>query len=186
MQLNRFLAAPLALAAAVACAPAMAGVEIIVGDTTNSATFNRAFEDFSGLSGVGTAVRFDAFSFSVSVSGEYSFLSSTPRPFTGNSWDNFLFLYQGSFNPADATANGLIANDDFEGSTRRSGFSVNLMAGEVYTLVTTGFENDDFGRYINRFEGVGDITSPVPEPGAAAMLLAGLAALGFVARRRKA
>lgn len=181
MQLSRFLVAPMAFAAAMACAPAFAGVEIIVGNTTNSDTFNRPLADLSDLSAVGTDVKFDAFSFSVTAAGEYTFSS---RALGG--WDNFLILYAGGFNPSSALTNAVIANDD-DGRIGRSGFTLDLQTNTVYTLVTTGFDNDvDFGRYLNRFSGAGDITSPVPEPGPAAMLLAGLAALGFIARRRNA
>ena len=73
MLLSRFVFAPVAFAAALVASPAFAGVQIIVGDTTNSPTFNRPVETLDFLSGVGTDVHFDAFSFSVSVSGDYTF-----------------------------------------------------------------------------------------------------------------
>jgi len=50
--------------------------------------------------------------------------------------------------------------------------------------VTTGFYNNDSGKYLNPIRGPGDVTAPVPEPETYLMLFAGPAAVGFMVRRR--
>lgn len=174
-------------AAAIACAlPASAA--FYVDDTTAAPTFNRALQDFSGLSGVGTDVSYDVFSFSVSESGAYEVRSFVQGFLSDPAWDQFVFLYQDSFDPLDALANGLIANDDLggdPGNIGRSGFTVDLLTGTAYYLVTTGFDNTDSGRFLNIVRGPGDILPAIPEPGTYAMLAMGLLAVSVAVRRRR-
>jgi hypothetical protein len=59
-----------------------------------------------------------------------------------------------------------------------------LATGVAYTLVTTSFYNEDSGKYLNLIRGPGLVTSPIPEPDTWTMLLAGVAALAFMAWRR--
>lgn len=162
---------------------AQAHAYFYVDDTSDGATFNRAVVDFSGLSGVGTAVSYDSFAFSVDTTGTYNF-SSIALP-VSERWDNMLFLYQGSFDPLNATLNGVIANDDYNGNVGLSRFVAALSTGVTYVLVTTGFSNEDAGRYINLIRGPGEITAPVPEPETYALLLCGLVVVGYLARRRR-
>lgn len=149
-----------------------------VGNTTGAPTYNRALTGFSGLSGVGTAVRYQTLAFSVTASGSYDFLSAA----TG-AWDNFTFLYGPSFNPATPLVNGLGSNDDFPG-IGTSGFSAALTAGASYVFVTTGFANTDFGAYANSITGPGTV-NVVPEPGTYGLMALGLALVGFAARRSR-
>ncbi|MFM7532465.1 MAG: PEP-CTERM sorting domain-containing protein [Rubrivivax sp.] len=169
--------AALALAAAMSFGPAQAGIFTFAGDTTGAPTFNRALDDFSGLSGVGVANPYEVTEFTVSLSGSYSFLT------TSGGYDPFTFLYS-SFNPADATANGIASNDDLLGLTT-SGFSATLTAGVSYFFVSTGFAPTDFGLYSTTIGGPG-LASVVPEPESYAMVLAGLAGLAAWSRRRRA
>lgn len=149
------------------------------GDTTNAPTYNRAFEDFSGLSILGDAVNYQSLAFTVTATGSYNFVS------TADGWDNFLFLYAPSFNPAAATVNGLIANDDLV-DIGSSGFSWTLTAGNSYVLVTTGFETGfDFGRYTNTISGAGNVTA-VPEPASYALMALGVLGVAAAVRRRDA
>lgn len=169
-----------ALAAALYAGSASAA--FYVGDTTGSDTFNRPFT-LDALSAEGTDVAFDAFSFGVEAAGLYTFRSRA-LPLR-EPWDNFLALYAGSFDPSDALSNLVVLNDDFNGNTGRAGFDHVLETGTAYTLVTTGFGNSDFGRYINTIRGPGDLVAPpVPEPGTYALMLGGLALVSFIARRR--
>lgn len=172
-----------ALAAAALFAATNASAAFYVENTTGSPTFDRPFADFSGVSPNGLGVAYDTFSFSVDTAGTYIFRSFA-LPIS-SPWDNFLFLYEGSFDPGNALVNGIAGNDDFNGTIGRAGFDVTLATGVAYTLVTTGFGADDFGRYVNVIRGPGEITAPVPEPETYAMMLAGLAAIGFLARRRR-
>lgn len=172
----------LAFAALLAAAGSAQAVTYnYAGNTTGAPTYNRAFADFSGLSGFGANVNYQTLAFSVSTSGSYDFVSTA----TG-AWDNFLFLYGPSFNPAAPLSNGLIGNDDFGGVIGSSGFTFALTAGANYVVVTTGFEGGvDFGAYANSITGPG-IVNVVPEPGSYGLMALGLAIVGFAARRARA
>lgn len=181
MRLITRLRAAMATAALVLALPASAA--FYVGDTTGAPTYQRALADFSGLSAVGTDVAYDVFSFSVTESAEYRIRSFAEGVFAGDPWDQFLFLYAGSFDPSAPLLGGLAASDDL-GAIGRSGFDVALSTGVAYFLVTTGFGNDDMGRFLNVIRGPGDIIDAVPEPGTYLLLALGLVGVAFLVRRR--
>jgi len=174
----------LAGVATLAFMSSAASAEIFAGDTTGGPTWNRPLSGNppSGLSGVGTATPYEVISFNVTADGLYDFLN------TASGWDNFLFLYQGSFDPLDQFANVIIGNDDFP-SIGLSGFDdISLVTGVTYLAVTTGFANDDFGAYTLSITGPGAVVPPggaVPEPTTWAMMLAGLGAVGYAMRRQR-
>jgi len=182
MKLLSKLRAALATVAIAVALPASAA--FYVGDTTGGPTFDRPFSDFSGISSLGTDVSYEIFAFQVTVSGDYIVRSFAEGLRQDAPWDQFIFLYQGSFDPTQPLINGVIANDDFNSTIGRSGFDIALAANTAYYLVTTGFEADDQGRYLNIIRGPGAIV-PVPEPETYAMLAMGLFAVAFAARRRR-
>jgi len=166
---------------ALAFLSSAASAEIFVGDTTGGPTWNRPFT-MTDLSGVGTAVPYAVDGFTVSADGSYDFLSTA-------GWDNFLLLYEVSFDPLDQFTNLLALNDDFAG-IGTSGFSFALNTGTTYFAVTTGFSNVDFGAYTLEITGPGDVIPgdggpAVPEPTTWAMMLAGMGAIGYAMRRRR-
>lgn len=180
----RFEKKLIAAAAAWACA-ASAQAVVINGNTTGGPTFNRALQGTPpvGLSLVGTAVAYTTLDFTVSATGSYTFQSDATVTAT---WDNFTFLYQGSFNPAAALTNVLVGNDD-NLTIGLSGFTTALTAGTNYVFVTTGFANTDFGAYALSITGPGNvITGVVPEPSAWALMAGGLVGMGAWLRRRAA
>ncbi len=180
---TRIRTALAALAIAAAAAPATAA--FYVDDTTGSPTYNRPLADLSGLSAVGTDVLYDVFAFTVSLAGDYRVRSFAEGVFKDAAWDQMLFLYAGAFDAAAPLANALIGNDDLDG-IGRSGFDVSLSADTTYYLVTTGFGNEDGGRYLNVIRGPGEVIPVVPEPETYALLAAGLMAVAFAVRRRRA
>lgn len=158
--------------AAAASLPAHADIITFAGDTTGDPTFTRAQEDFSAPSAVGVGVRYDVYPITVSVAGDYSFL-------TTGAFDTFTFLYT-TFNPASPLAGGIVGNDDLVG-VGTSGFTALLEANTTYTLVVTGYLSSDFGAHSTTIGGPGAI-SAVPEPAQYALLAMGL---GVVALRRR-
>jgi hypothetical protein len=173
-------------------APSMAASVQYSGTTVGQSTWNRPIDNGANpptsLSGVGTNVSYSVQEFSVDASGLYNFLSDTVSP---TNWDNYLFLYQNSFNPTTPLTNAVIGNDDFNFIGRSAFNDVSLTAGRSYFLVTTGYNNDSAGSFTNTVSGSGNITlassspasQPVPEP---LTILGSLAAGSFgVALRRK-
>ncbi|MFM2066781.1 MAG: hypothetical protein RLZZ584_1690 [Pseudomonadota bacterium] len=139
----------------------------------------------------GTAVHYLATMLTVSVSGLYTFVSTTPLVTPGgteHTWDNYTFVYRDSFSPAAPLQNLVNGNDDYLSTGGLSGFDANLIAGLSYIFVNTGWRNSDFGDFTAVISGPGDITfmsvSAVPEPGTNAMMLLGLGVMGGVSRRR--
>ena len=167
------------LSCAVPSVAQAASFQVVTGDTTGAPTFNRALSDFSALSGVGVANPYTTYTFTVSVSGDYIFNTTA-------AFDSFVFLYQNSFDPADATANGVIANDDllFGNSFYASGFEATLTAGTTYIYVVTGFDVTDAGAYSTTIAGPA-LTTPVPEVQTYLMMALGLAGLATLRRRQR-
>jgi PEP-CTERM motif len=181
-KLTLFVTLALALTAAVAT-PALAGTITFTGTTTGGPTYNRPFAGIppTGLSGVGTAVRYSVNAFTVSQSGGYNFLNTT-------AYDSFLGIHAGSFNPANGLQNAIAYSDDFVGLD--GGFTaLALLAGVSYFAVSSGFENTDFGAYSLNINGPGTITGAggpaVPEPASWALMLTGFGLAGAAMRRRQ-
>lgn len=158
------IVALLGLAGAVT--PALAVDISYSGDTTGAATFRRPVENLSALSDIGTAVHYDAYTFTAGLDGVYTFT-------TTGVFDTFALLYGAPFTPAAGLTGLLAANDDLNGDAFNvSGLSFALLGGQSYVYVVTGFDNDEFGTFSSTIKGP-DIT-PIPEPGSWALLALGL------------
>ena len=154
------------LASAVGCLFALsaeANVVTYAGDTGTGATYNRVDVDGNGTptgaSSTGTAVQYNAYSFTVGTSGAYSFL-------TAGSYDTFTTLYSGGPGQVMATTNALVGNDDLVAGIGTSGLSYGLTAGTLYTYVTSAFLNSEHGYFSTAIGGAGTIvpttvTTPV-------------------------
>jgi hypothetical protein len=157
------------------------------GTTAGGPTWNRPIAGTppTTLSGLATDVPYQVTEFQVSASGLYNFLNLATNPLN---WDNYTFLYQGSFNPSAPLANVLIGNDDFPG-IGQSGFNnVLLTAGQTYFFVTTGFDNSDFGAFSTSVTGPGLLLFPtqvIPEPATLGVFCGLVGVCGLAARRRK-
>lgn len=160
------------------------GLFVLSDTTAGGPTFTRPLEDGSGLSAVGVGVRYDRFDFTVGTAGDYTFL-------TTGLFDTFSILYGPGFNPGSPLTSFLAANDDIIAPPfTTSGFAATLMAGVTYSLITTGFAPTDFGAFDTLISGAGAIrpigVAVVPEPDTVALLFAGVALMGWAARRRRA
>lgn len=148
------------------------------GDTTDAPTWLRVAPGTppNRVSGqakgdVGAVVGYSVFEFTVDHSGLYNFASAVPHATSAvdGDWDNFLALYQDSFNPTDQLTHVLVAaNAPNNGSLA---FSEELSAGENYFLVTTGRQASEFGAFTNTIDGSGKVTA-VPEPSSPPGILA--------------
>jgi hypothetical protein len=135
--------------------PSHAGIVTHTGNTATAPTYNRPVEDLSGLSDVGSAVRYDSYAFSVGAAGNYSFLNTAQ-------FDAMSFLYAPALDPSRPLVNARIGNDDLV-SLSTSGFAYDLVPGVAYTLVTTGFGSADSGFFSSTIGGPGPITPAPPQ-----------------------
>jgi hypothetical protein len=155
-----------------------------MGSTAGGPTWNRTVQGNppTSLSSVGTAVAFATFTFQVTASDTYTIdVIST--------WDNYLHLYDGAFDPNSQFGNLLAANDD-AGAGLNAQMIRNLTTGNTYVAVVSGYENTDFGEYSLSFSSGGQQgqavpASVVPEPTTYALMSLGLMAMGVVHRRRR-
>ena len=148
----------------IGIAPAQAATFTYSGDTTGAPTWNRPEEGNppTTLSDFGKATPCDVFSFTVDTSSSYVFASTSP-------YDNYGFLYQGAFNAATPLANVIIGDDDSNPSSFQDyKFTTNLTTGTNYFLVSTGFDNTEFGAFTTTIDGAGNVnttgSTSVPEP----------------------
>ena len=175
--------ATLATLATVAT-PAFAGTTVFTGNTTAGPTYNRPLlgRPPTGLSAVGTAVRYVVTPFTVSVSGNYNFLNSSVH-------DSFLGVHRNAFSPANGLLNALAYDDDAGPGSDSAITALGLLAGVSYFAVSSGFANTDFGRFTLTIDGPGNIIGAggggVPEPATWAMLIFGFAGVGAALRRRR-
>jgi hypothetical protein len=132
--------------------PAQAATFTYSGDTTGAPLWDRG-------GGSNSVFPYDVFSFNVDVGGSYSFNSSSP-------YDNYGFLYQGSFNPTTPfDTNYIISNDDSAGGLDYA-FTTILNTGTTYFLVSTGFSPGESGAFTTTIDGPGNVSAStsVPEP----------------------
>ena len=168
---------------AIASAAVPAAAQVYVGDTTGSPVYHRVIANGNSapvnLSGVGTNVAYDALTFSVSANGNYSFDLSS-------SFDNFLTLYLGSFDPSSPLNNALIADDD-AGAGFNAAFTQALLTGTTYVAVASAYANNSAGPYTLTISGPGQSSlvaaGAVPEPATWMMLLLGFGGIGMALRR---
>ena len=182
--MKKITALVLATLATVAT-PAFAGTTVFTGDTTAGPTYNRPLSGRppTGLSGVGTAVRYVVTPFTVSVSGNYNFLNSSVH-------DSFLGVHSNAFSPANGLLNALAYDDDAGPGSDSAITALGLLAGVSYFAVSSGFANTDFGSFTLTIDGPGNIIGGgagggVPEPATWAMLIFGFASVGAALRRRR-
>jgi hypothetical protein len=186
----RGIASIVAVAGLAAAASAQSAV-YTAATSSSGPRYNRLVADgvtglSTGLSTVGTNTPYHVQPFWVGTSGPYNFFSNAGSP---NGWDQYLWLYGSSWNPANPAIGAIRGNDDFNNLIGQSGFSgVSLTANTQYYLITTGYENSDFGSFTNSItwasesEGGPINLGMIPSPGAAALF--GLGGLMATKRRR--
>lgn len=146
-RLSVFLALPLLAPTANA-----ATTYSFTGSTTNGPLFDRpgSSDPFTQDS------RYSAQSFQVAS-------NTTCRVISTQSFDGYLLLYNGPFNP-NAPASNLVAQADdapeFQYSTELADFQV--AAHQVYTLVTTGYQQSNFGEFSNLIQCNGQVSTAGP------------------------
>jgi hypothetical protein len=135
------------------CGSGVTTVTSFTGTTTLSdPTFNRGLTGTTyTASGTGTAVHYQTHTFTVSVTGSYTFTLCT------GGFDSYLHIYTNSFNPVSPATNFLVADDDGAACGSGSEATVTLTAGTTYVFVATGFSNTDVGSYTVTFAGPGAV-----------------------------
>lgn len=182
MKLRPFAVTALSSAAAVLALASTTGVAHAATQDLGAATVGVPLT-FGGLAAVGAFT--DSFTFSMPASGGsgYSVANFDLLP---ESLYKTIFSSIALFSDADATAwNG---NETLLSSAVASGAGASLTWGAApagnYILAVGGAGVGSQGGIYTGAISVSAVTAPVPEPETYAMMLAGLIAVGFLARRR--
>lgn len=142
------------------------------GTNVGGVSFDRAFADCIGISGLGPVLGSEQ-PFYVDTTGAYDFSST-------QSYDGYIHIYEGAFDPADAELNCVIGDDDGPGGIGTSEvLGVTLEANVQYIAVTSAFEAGDEGTFDNTITGAGGVFLGPPLPSAATVPT--LSPLGMVA-----
>jgi hypothetical protein len=186
-----FTGAGVALGLAMLLSPApnaQAATIAYTGTTVGGSTWNRPNDVLTTTATPPVAYSVQAFY--VNAADTYSFTSIGTNPLF---WDNYTFLYQGSFNAASPLTNAIAGNDNL-GLVGVSGFSKSLATGTNYFLVTTGNLTANTGGFTNSIVAqnlllpnntaiLGSVpTTPVPEP---ATVLGSIVAFGYSVHSRR-
>lgn len=159
------------------------------GDTAGEPTYNRLIRNCGALSAVATAVAYQTNTFTLNTNANDCSLSIT----AGGLLDPYLFIYSPTFNPASPASNCIAGNDDGGGGLNPLITNPNLVAGQTYTFVTTGFGNRHVGSYnasiscptaIVTLNPSTSISTPVPTLSQWALMLL-IITLGFFGFRLK-
>lgn len=136
--------------------------------TAASPAFQRPIAGTPPTVGSGGAVyKYHQRTITIATTGNYSFASNAD-------FDNYTFLYSGSFDPNNPLTNAITGNDDYvSGNLRRSGFSITNLAAGTYILVTTTFSSAfvpsaTSGNFLNRVFVTGTPTPRFARPNAGA------------------
>lgn len=159
--------------------------------SASSPTFNRPNDNGNNApnSLSGEVKPYSVFTFRVTENANYSIRSVAPS----NTWNNFLVLYAGNFNPGSPLTNAIRVNDNqSNGNYWQSRIDVNLVTGTTYRLVTTAVGFMPGGgpwTAANRIQAGGQANviaiSDVPEPSTLLLTGAGLAAALLSHHRRR-
>jgi hypothetical protein len=172
MNFNKLLRAALTICALFGLMnAAKADFHIERGDTTGSSKLDVGAIYIDA----GNAVPYDVLTFEVTQAGTYQLLVMAE-------FDSATFLYAGDFDAASPTTSLVNHNNDLL-SPDTSGFVSFLVPTVRYSLVVTGFGDNDFGKYSLTIGGPGSVVAAVPEPSTWLMLSLGLAAVTFARRR---
>lgn len=121
------------------------------GETNYGATYHRTTEDGLSLDENGENVFHSLYGyFHVNQTGTYTITS------TQDGWDGMIFLYKNNFDRLNPMVNFVAGNDNF-GTVGTSQLTVELEAGTLYYLVTTGLNSEEFGTYETTINGNGNI-----------------------------
>ena len=132
------------------------------GNTTGGPTYNRPLAMNQGgtcaNSAAGTAVQYSAHIFTAPTSGAYVFSSCG-----GATFDTFLALYEGTFNPSGLCAGNTLVESSDDVCGAQSTITCDLVGGTSYTLVFSGFGNTEAGPFTVTTTTPGPITViPIP------------------------
>ena len=123
---------------------------------------------------------YDAYPFTVNAAGAYAITTAAAT------FDTYLGLYQGAFDPQNPLANALQYDDD-PGLGTNALINRTLSTGFQYFALVTSYSAPGRGNYSLSIAGPGTATiatGAVPEPATWAMMILGMAATGFAMRRR--
>ena len=133
------------------------------GTTVGGPAFNRPAQPAQSTNGVlptalsGVRATYDAHTYNSTTDGIATITSACTTP---NSWNNYLVVYQGAFDPSHPLNNVLAAvdggyNDQIylnyitQGAfTSVASLRLNLSANQTYTIVTTGTASSSAGAYV--------------------------------------